>query len=131
MLSEVLMVRQVPGQPFRRWFTDMKHDLYVWFDDHRKKIIGFQYCYDVRGNEKALTYLVNKGWKHMEVDDGETRRSKKGTTILGPAHMTPIMAMNATYDARQLAEQFRETSGDLEPEIADYIYEKILASTEA
>jgi hypothetical protein len=55
MLREVLMVRQIPSQPFRRWFTDSQHDLYVWYDDRRKDIIGFQFCYEKRKDEQALT----------------------------------------------------------------------------
>ncbi|MDP7250834.1 MAG: hypothetical protein QGF00_14610 [Planctomycetota bacterium] len=130
MLREVLMVKQVPGQPFRRWFTDQQHDLYVWYDDRRREIIGFQFCYGRNKDEKALTYLDDRGWKHSCVDDGETRKSEKGTTILGPAHMTPIMTKEAGYDAPELANRFGEASGDLDPEIAEYVQDKIRTSVE-
>jgi hypothetical protein len=131
MLREVIMVSQIPGQPFRRWFTDRKHDLYVWYDDRHKEIIGFQFCYEVDRKEHALTFLNDKGWRHTSVDDGETRKSKKGTTILGPAHMTPIMAAYAGYDVQELAERFKEISADIGGDISSHIYELISSSAAA
>ena len=71
---------------------------------------------------------MGKGWKQTTVDDGETRKSKKGTTILGPAHMTPIMAAYSGYDVQELAERFKEISADIGADISSHIYELIRGS---
>ena len=71
MLSEIKKTRQEEGEPYRRWFTDEDHDLIVWYDAEGK-ILGFQLCYELGPNERALTWIRGKGYAHNRVDDGET-----------------------------------------------------------
>ena len=59
MLTEFKAVRQIPKDGFRRWFTDQDFDLFVWYEDESKtNIVGFQLCYNKRGNQKALTWFL-------------------------------------------------------------------------
>ncbi len=60
MLRELADVRQIPGEPRRRWFADDYFDLIVWFDK-RGQIIGFQLCYDLPRDEHALTWHEEHG----------------------------------------------------------------------
>ena len=45
-LREIVDVRQVPGEPKRRWFSSDDIDLIVWLDDSGAPV-SFQLCYDV------------------------------------------------------------------------------------
>ena len=76
MIHEVKRTRQVPGEGFRRWFTDSDFDLIVWYEgqDEDGPIAGFQLCYDKQGAERALTWRRATGFSHEKVDDGETGR---------------------------------------------------------
>ena len=47
-------VRQIEGEPFRRWYADDYFDLFIWFDDN-DKVTGFQLCYDKFG-QRAVNY---------------------------------------------------------------------------
>ena len=55
MLQEITNIRQIEGEPRRRWFADAAVDLYVWYDD-ADNIIQFQICYDKGPGEQALTW---------------------------------------------------------------------------
>ena len=62
MLSEIEKVRQVPGEDFRRWFTDENMDLIVWYDDSSSgRITGFQLCFDKRYVQRCLTWQNRPG----------------------------------------------------------------------
>ena len=80
MLTEIQNVRQIPGEGFRRWFSDNYFDLIVWYDDERK-LVGFQLCYDKDGRERALTWTHEHGFQHNRIDSGE---------IAGHIKMTPV-----------------------------------------
>ena len=54
-LVEIIHVRQVPGDPRRRWFSSDDMDLIVWYDDSDAPI-GFQLCYDKLRSERALRW---------------------------------------------------------------------------
>src|SRR5690242_6752512 len=83
MLMEFQNVRQVPGEPRRRWFTSEDVDLVVWCDESGCAI-AFQLCYDKARSERALTWKPDCGFSHRAVDDGEGSRGKyKATPILG------------------------------------------------
>jgi hypothetical protein len=62
--------KAVRGDYDRRWLSDDFFDLIVWYrpDD---TIHGFQLCYDKPYWERALTWLSDRGFSHMEVDSGE------------------------------------------------------------
>ncbi len=112
MLQEVRHSRQIPGEPFRRWFADQTFDLIVWyFPDHT--IEGFQLCYREGLDERALTWLKGIGFSHKRVDDGED----------SPAHhkMTPILVPDGAFDRDHVLREFEKASGDIEPEVVSLV----------
>jgi hypothetical protein len=111
MLSEIRNPRQIPAEGFRRWFTDDYFDLIVWYD-HKRRLIGFQLCYDKQEQERALTWTRAHGFRHDRIDSGE-----------GPGHskMTPIIVADGAFDAGPVARRFREASANIEPGIASFV----------
>src|SRR5579859_2469289 len=90
-LIEFENVRQVLGEPRRRWFTSDDVDLVVWCDESGRAT-GFQLCYDKAHSECALTWKPDFGFSHRAIDDGECFRGgkHKGTPILSAA--VPVSA---------------------------------------
>jgi hypothetical protein len=107
MLTEIRDTRQIPGEGFRRWFTDARMDLIVWYTNKNGRIIGFQLCYDKDEDEKALTWTREAGFSHERVDDGGDRGySHKGTPLLMPDGEFP--AGRVVRDFTLLAEEIEE-----------------------
>jgi len=100
MLVEVHNVRQIPGEGFRRWFSDDYFDLIVWHDDVGL-MSGFQLCYDKTGYERVLTWRRGHGYAHDRIDDGETP---------GEPKRTPILALDGVFEKKQVALAFRNAS---------------------
>ena len=96
MLKELPEVRQVPEEPNRRWFSDDYFDLIVWLD-HNGEITGFQLCYDIAGDEHALTWHEKTGFSHQRVDDGELQR---------PYKATPILVADGSFDYAAISQSF-------------------------
>src|SRR5262249_52903563 len=69
-LIEFENVRQIPGEPRRRWFTCEDLELVVWCDESDAPI-GFQLCYKNGGSEYAFTWKPECGFSHKRIDDGE------------------------------------------------------------
>ena len=63
LLRELADIRQVPGEPRRRWFSSPDLDLIVWLDD-ADTMLGFQLCYDKSRGERALTWRADRGYDH-------------------------------------------------------------------
>ena len=75
--------RAVHGDCDRRWINDDYFDLIVWYS--RGDVIrGFQLCYDKPHWERALTWLSDKGFSHMEVDNGEDTAYTNRAPVLVP-----------------------------------------------
>jgi|SRR5208283_1134749 hypothetical protein len=79
MLIECKKVQQIRGEPRRRWFFDDFFDLIVWFSKENF-ILGFQLCYDMAGNQRALTWKRPDAYFHQRIDDGERRPGKHKAT---------------------------------------------------
>ena len=116
MLKEIVNVRQIEGEGRRRWFADEYFDLIIWYDD-RDKVLGFQLCYDVSNNERALTWKRGNNYLHEKVDAGETPYQMKET---------PITVADGAFDKRAVAERFRNESAEIDGEIASFVYERIV-----
>jgi hypothetical protein len=98
----------------RRWFSDDYFDLIVWYDANT--ITGFQLCYDLPGNERALTWRMIGGYGHDRVDEGETPfRAKR----------TPILLRDGTFDKDGVAKEFDRRSRKIDQAIARLVYTKI------
>jgi hypothetical protein len=117
MLRELAHVRQIEGEPRRRWFTDDYFDLIVWFSK-KNRITGFQLCYDKFHREHAMTWFEDTGYTHHQVDDGEHTLD----TLL---KATPVLVPDGVFEHGEIARRFKEESVEIENRIADFVYEKI------
>ena len=116
MLKEVRKTRQIPNEPFRRWFSDKTFDLIVWYDPDNT-IMGFQLCYRKGIDEHALTWLRGKGFSHNRIDDGEGRPARH--------KMTPLLALDGTFEKNHVLALFENESKEIDPEIVGIVTEMI------
>ena len=116
MLNETKNVRQIQGDPPRRWFSDNFFDLIVWFDTD-SSIWGFQLCYDREFNPRALTWTKAAGYAHSGIDDGEGSG--------GMHKSSPILVRDCLFDFKDIGGRLAAASGDLPPEILTFVMEKI------
>jgi hypothetical protein len=66
-VSRSRYVRQIKNDGFRRWFRSINMDLYVWYPQQNEKdILGFQLCYKLGNEEKALTWKKELGFIHTQ-----------------------------------------------------------------
>ena len=115
MLNEVPNARQVAGEGVRRWFTDDYFDLIVWYGKDNRPF-GFQLCYDKQTRERALTWTPAHGFQHDRVDSGE---------VPGHSKMTPIIVADGAFDRDPVAERFRRSSLEIDPQIASFVLERL------
>ena len=111
-MQECHGVRQIPGEPRRRWFSSPEFDLIVRLSGNRE-LIGFELCYDKPGNEHSLTWSKARGYCHMAVDDGEQR--------LGTYKQTPILIPDGVFDIRHIHSAFIEASRSLPGDVAEFV----------
>ncbi len=116
MLSEIKKARQVPGEPYRRWFMDDYFDLIIW-QDSAAEIIAFQLCYNKGPEERALTWRRETGFTHRGVDDGEHRD--------GYHKMTPILIPDGEFDRDPIRIRFLNESRQIDPTARDFIIGKL------
>ena len=116
MLQEVRHVRQIPGEPFRRWFSDNTFDLIVWHDaDHH--VTGFQLCYREGVDHKALTWQRDSGFTHKRVDDGEGRPFRP--------KMTPILVPDGVFERDHVLTLFQKESKEINPHVVRIVTQRI------
>lgn len=116
MLKENPDVRQIPGDPPRRWFSDDFFDLIVWFAPDGS-ISGFQLCYDTEFKPRALTWMKEGGYRHDGVDDGDDP--------VGGHKSSPILVQDGAFDREDIGARFSAESEALPPEIREKVLEKI------
>jgi len=116
MLHEIPRVRQVPGEPERKWFRSDRLDLVVWYY-YDGEIYGFQLTYRDRTGELALTWFKHSGTSHKRVDDGEGRPDRH--------KMTPILVPDGKLKREWLAAVFREESAELPRDVAARVLAEI------
>lgn len=117
MFTEIKNVRQIKGEPKRRWFSDEDLELIVWLG-RGNSIIGFQLCYEINGKPKALTWQAHDGFLHSGIDDGESRP--------GYYKATPILIPDGTFDKESIGRRFAASGGNLPDGIADFVVGKIM-----
>jgi len=118
MLHEQRNVRQVPGDHFRRWFSDENLEIVVWYEESGA-IFGFQICYDPRERPRALTWTQKRGFSHAAIDGGEDKPTSNRTPMLSPSH---------DYDAAKLRDAFQSASGGLPAHERTFIEAKLTES---
>ena len=116
-LREIVDVRQVPGEPKRRWFSSEDIDLIVWLDDSGAPV-SFQLCYDKLQSEHALTWQPEFGFVHLAVDGGE-----QGVGFQYKS--TPILVAGGHCDANRVTSRFTEVSGQLPSVIVEFVTERL------
>jgi len=113
VLHEVKDCRQVRGELPRRWFSGDNLDLIVWCN----KIgvpVGFQFCYQDRRTERALTWKPETGFQHTTVDDGE---SSPGLRY----KRTPVLNPDGPIDFPRLQKLFALAGSNLPADIAEFV----------
>ena len=120
-LIEFANVRQIPGEPRRRWFTCKDLELVVWCDEADGPI-GFQLCYNNVRSEYALTWNPDCGFSHKIIDDGERRPGKHKAT--------PILVADAPAPVTLINERFAEASAGLPVEFAEFVSKKLREGAE-
>lgn len=111
-MKESINVRQIPGDPKRRWFSSEHFDLIVWLNDDGT-FAGFQLCYDKMQKERSIAWRSLCGFDHMAVDDGEKR----------PGHFkaVPILVADGYFDAKRIHSAFVKESASLPSDVAEYV----------
>ncbi len=116
MLKEVSYIRQIEGEPRRRWFEDEYFDLIVWFDQ-TGGIQEFELCYDKGKNQRALRWVQPDKYSHFRVDDGEN--------LAGRGKATPILLRYDCFDRERVLLRFEQECTDLEKGLARFVRETI------
>ena len=111
---EIRDVRQVPGEGRRRWFTDPRFDLIVWYENDQ--VSGFQLCYGKPNDERALTWYRPARYTHMRVDDGEVTFGTKGTPVLVP---------DGAFDHDGVAREFAAASAGIDRGVAALVLREL------
>jgi len=115
-LREIPRVRQIKGEPRRRWFSAGVLDLIVWLD-RANRPSGFQLCHGVGTSEHALTWHPEKGFDYARVDSGEQGHlSYKGT---------PILQLAGTSNLAELRRLFDEASGDVPEDVRGFVVQAL------
>ncbi len=115
MFREISGVKQIAGEPFRRWFSCEAMDLFVWTNDSGE-IVSYQLSYDKPHPEKALTWRVGGGFSHDDVDDG----SRPGRHTA-----SPILLADGEFAAKRVLALFQANAQQLENDLQEFIVSSI------
>jgi hypothetical protein len=117
MMREIANIRQIEGEPRRRWFQGEGIDLTVW-QEESGNIVEFELCYKIGWEQRALRWEQPAKYGHYLVDDGENRP--------GTQKASPVLFHYADFNRDWVAQLFAQESRSLEGKIAKSVYEKIL-----
>lgn len=117
MLREVKNLRQERGPGRRRWFQSDGFELVVWLS-RGGEVTGFQICYNLGGNERALTWRPRSGFVHSVVDGGDDSPLKNLTPVLQPDGRVPWAELIARFEERGVA---------LEPDLHRLVRDRLAA----
>jgi hypothetical protein len=115
MLKEAKSVRQIPGEPFRRWYTDNETNLIVWLDQYR--IVGFQLIVPNGNDQAVFTWHEGREVTVTSLDDGEGN--------MGHLKMTPILSKAHAVDRLAAFRHFKAVSAELPSGLSHLIEQKI------
>lgn len=118
MLTEAKKTK-VRGDLDRRWMSDEYFDLIVWYR-RRNLIHGFQLCYGKPRWERALTWLVDRGFTHMKVDTGEGPDEYPAMW-----NATPILLPDGYFPGDEVTREFRERSIALPRSLRNFVLAKL------
>lgn len=109
-------VKQIAGEPHRRWFEDDYFDLLVW-ENELGQIVQFQLYYDKLHNQRSLTWKEQIGYLHNKVDDGENKP--------GRYKATPILVDCGVFDSNAISKKFKYKSKDIATTVSTFVFSKI------
>jgi hypothetical protein len=116
LLTEIPSVRQITGEPHRRWFRSASLDLIVWCNAAREPI-GFQLCYDKPRDEHALTWTPEFGFLHAAIDDGES---------VGLNYkQSPMLVADGHVDIDRICGVFNDASANMPKDIVEFVGTKL------
>ncbi len=111
-MKENTHVRQIAGEPRRRWFSSENLDLIVWLNDD-DTFAGFELCYDKMCNERSIRWHAGEHFLHTAVDDGEQRPGKYKAS--------PILVADGIFDARRIHSLLAGEAQSLPKDVADFV----------
>ena len=111
MFREISGVKQIPGEPCRRWFSCEAMDLFVWTDESGE-VVSYQLSYDKPHPEKALSWSAERGFSHDDVDDGSRPGRHPGS---------PILVTDGEFAARRVLAMFQANADQLENDLQEFI----------
>ena len=122
MLQEIPNPRQIPGEAPRRWFHSPDMDLIVWLcNETSGEIAGFQLCYDKARSEKALYWKADRGFSHMDVDDGECAAGKHKAA--------PLLTPDGPFDNAVVQRRFSTAAQALPEDLRNFVEAKLAQAT--
>ena len=116
MLRELENIKQVVGDPRRRWFTDDYFDIIVFYDQDDKPL-GFHLCYCKNENERILVWKKNAGYQHGSVDAGKI--------FFGRRKGSPLMVSDGLFEKPTVTEYFHTAKSGIDSVVADFIENRI------
>ena len=105
--------KRVHKEPLRRWFWSARCDLIVWLSDNGE-VLGFQFCYDKAGPERALTWMSGCGFSHMRVDTGPLNRE------------TPLLVADGAIEAPRILDLFLQDCELVPGEYVELVRRKLV-----
>jgi len=103
MLEELLNIRQIRGDGFRRWFVDKDLELILWYDE-TKTLLGFQICYDKLAGNRSVT------WKKRVGRDGKAKS---------------VLVSDGPFNKSRLCALMERNMGNLDDELRTFILERL------
>lgn len=125
MFREVKSVRQVAGEPHKRFFRADGADLFVWTDD-RGELLEFQFAFDFRFEEVAARWRRGGTTSLVEVETGQI--VSNSAQLRSPMYLPTDTPREIAIEAKT---RFDEHAGSLDEnlrsEIGDHIEEAVAA----
>ena len=97
---------------------DENLEIVVWYEES-ETIYGFQLCYDLRGQPRAVTWMPRHGFSHAAIDNGDDKATSNHSPVLRPC---------ANYDAAKLCEAFSATANGLPAPEKTFVENKLRES---
>ena len=115
MFYEIRGVKQLPGEPYRRWFQADEMDLTVWLAE--ATVVGFQLSYDRFHDEKSIVWQTDRGFSHLRIDDGEQES--------GHYKASPIVTGHLPLDFSRALHRLEEDNQGIDPSIVGFVLDKL------
>lgn len=119
MFTEIA-TRRTHSQGYRRrWFQSESMDLYTW-QDEANVLLGFQLAYDRRADQRAITWIRDRGYFHARIDED----------MRGLVASTPLLQPEGGFDAYRTHAEFMKAAAGLDADIALFVSRKLRAYLE-